>query len=178
MVDRVAVGRVVGVFGIKGWLKVKSETEPAENIINYSPWYLKTPHGLKILEVDDYAFRPQGLVVHFKGFDDRDQALALGKALVEIEKDQLPELAADDYYWHQLVGLQVFSQYGGQEAAPVLFGEVKSLMETGANDVLVVAPCEGSLDDKERLVPYVPEQFVLEVSLERKQILVDWDPDF
>lgn len=178
MVDRVAVGRVVGVFGIKGWLKVKSETEPAENIINYSPWYLKTPHGLKVLEVDDYAFRPQGLVVHFKGFDDRDQSLALGKAVVEIEKDQLPELESDDYYWHQLIGLQVLSQFDGQEAAPVLLGEVKSLMETGANDVLVVAPCEGSLDAKERLVPYVPGQFVVEVSLERKQILVDWDPDF
>jgi len=181
MTERIAVGRLAGVFGIKGWLKVRSNTEPASNILNYQPWYLKTPHGLKVVEVDDASARPQGLVVHIKGYDDRDLAAALGKAVIEVEKQQLPELAAEEFYWHQLVGLQVLSYFsaGGEPASEgLLLGEISSLLETGANDVLVVKPSAGSIDDRERLVPYLPGEFVLNIDLEQRVMTVDWDPEF
>lgn len=175
MNDRIALGYLVGVFGVKGWLKVKSNTEPAENIINYLPWWLKTPHGLKKVEVDDYKLRPQGLIVHIKGCDDRDEAVALGKAVIEVDKSLLPTLDGGDYYWHQLLGLEVVSLYEGGRR---VLGVVKDLLETGANDVLVVGPSDNSIDDKERLVPYLPGQFVLAIDLAASLIEVDWDPDF
>lgn len=183
MTDRIAVGQLVGVFGIKGWLKVKSNTEPAENIINYKPWYLKTQHGLKEVEIDEYAFRPQGLMVHIKGCDDRDQAAALGKPVIVVDKSLLPELASQEYYWHQLIGLKVVTAFGSEgsgEDAPKTqcLGCVKSLLETGANDVLVVEASTDSIDDRERLLPYIPDEFVLAVDLDAGEILVNWDPEF
>lgn len=183
MTERIAVGQLVGVFGIKGWLKVKSNTEPEKNIIDYQPWHLKTQHGLKLVEIDEYVFRPQGLMVHIKGCDDRDQAAALGKAVIVVEKALLPQLEAKEYYWHQLVGLNVFTAFDAQsDASPseklMCLGAVKSLLETGSNDVLVVAPSENSIDDQERLIPYLPDEFVLRVDLAAQEIHVNWDPDF
>lgn len=136
---------------------------------------MKTRHGVKEIEIDDYLFRPQGLVVHIKGMDGRDQAEDLGQVDIAVEKQQLPELTAGEYYWHQLQGLRVVSRYEGKDYA---FGEVEKLMETGANDVLVVKPTDFSMDDKERLVPYVPEVYVKQVDLEAGVILVEWDPEF
>ena len=183
MSDRIAVGQLAGVFGVKGWVKVRSSTEPEKNIVDYQPWFLKTPHGLKEVVVDDFAIRPQGLVVHIKDYDDRDQALALGKAVIEVNKSLLPGLNQDDFYWHELIGLKVHTVHGQPESAQnhsesILLGEVKSLLETGANDVLVVKPCSDSIDDRERLVPYLPGQFVLSIQPDEGFIQVDWDPDF
>lgn len=171
----ITVGRITGVFGIKGWLKVKSWTEPEEQIVSYKPWWMKTRHGVKEMEIDDYLFRPQGLVVHIKGMDERDQAEALGQIDIAVEKQQLPKLTAGEYYWHQLQGLQVVSHYEGKDYT---FGNVEKLMETGANDVLVVKPTDLSMDNKERVVPYVPDVYVKQVDLENGIIVVEWDPEF
>lgn len=166
------VGQLAGVFGVKGWIKVKSSTEPKENILQYSPWWLKTRHGVKPFEVDEYNVRSDDLIVHFKGVDDRDEVAQYTLVNIAVERDQLPELEAGDYYWHQLIGLKVISQYEGQSYE---FGHVKKLIETGANDVLVVK-AEGG--NEERLIPYVLEQFVKHVDLEAGEILVEWDPEF
>src|SRR5688572_32968826 len=99
------VGQLSGVFGIKGWLKVKSFTQPEENILRYTPWRLRMPAGRRMVEVDDYQIRPQGLVVHFKGLDDRDEAAQIARLEIEVDKSELPELQPGDYYWHQLMGL-------------------------------------------------------------------------
>lgn len=169
------VGRISGVYGIKGWLKVQSFTQPADNLFNYHPWWLKTPHGVKQVEID--AARPQGkgYVVHLKGVDDRDLASHYTGQIIAIERAQLPALDVGDYYWHQLQGLRVVSRYQGLSHD---LGRVANLLETGANDVLVVAPDSESIDQRERLVPYVPEQYVLSVDLAAGTIEVDWDPEF
>lgn len=169
------VGRISAAHGIKGWLKVQSFTQPADNLFEYHPWWLKTPHGVKQVEID--ASRPQGkgYVVHIKGVDDRDLASRYTGQIIAVERAQLPALDAGDYYWHQLEGLRVISRYQGQ---PQNLGRVANLLETGANDVLVVAPDSESIDQRERLVPYVPEQYVLSVDLAAGTIEVDWDPDF
>lgn len=179
MVDKssvsLVVGQLAGVFGVKGWVKIRSFTQPEENILEYGPWRLKTSSGTKAVEVDAYNLRPQGLVVHFKGIDDRDVAALLGRAEIEVDRAELPELPAGEYYWHQLIGLKVISEAAGTQ---VLLGRVAEMMETGANDVMVVRPVEGSLDDRERLVPYVPELYVVGVDLLVGEIRVDWDPEF
>lgn len=173
--DRLTVGQIVGVYGIKGWVKVKSFTQPEDNILAYKPWRLRTAHGVKEVEVDQWQARPQGLVCHIVGYDDRDLAAALVKAHIDVPANLLPDLPQDEYYWHQLIGLQVISDFG---PTPVHLGEVKQLLETGANDVLVVRASDPDADVQERLVPYVPGVYVTKVDLPAGEMRVNWDPDF
>lgn len=172
------LGQIATVFGVKGWLKVQSYTEPRENLLQHKTWWLKTRHGVKSVEIDQgrpHGSHGQTLVVHIKGLDDCDLAREYSKVTVAVERDQLPDLDDDEFYWHQLVGLQVISEYDGQNYD---FGVVKKLIETGANDVLVVSASEGSMDSRERLVPYVPEQFIKTIDLDAGLITVEWDPEF
>lgn len=173
----VTVGRISGVFGIKGWVKIHSSTEPKENIIEYSPWWVKTRHGVKQIEIDEAKPHGKGLIAHIKGVDDRDEAAVYILADIAIERDLLAELEADEYYWHQLTGLTVITEFNDTEQ---VLGVVVKMLETGANDVLVVKgdKAKGSFDSKERLLPYVPGQFVKKVDLEAGEIRVDWDPEF
>jgi 16S rRNA processing protein RimM len=173
--ELIVVGQLAGVFGVKGWLKVRSFTQPEDNLLAYLPWRVKTAQGVKMVEVDAFKQRPQGIVVHFKGLDDRDVAASYGRAEILVERKLLPPLSEGDFYWHQLVGLKVVSEYAGRE---VLLGVVEELMATGANDVLVVNPCGGSIDDRDRLVPYVIDLYVRRVDLALGEIRVDWDPEF
>ena len=110
------------------------------------------------------------------GIDDRDLAAQYTAADIAVERELLPELDDGEYYWSQLEGLVVFSQFDGGERQRL--GVISKLMETGANDVLVVVADAQSIDQRERLIPYVPEQFVLSVDLEAGEMLVDWDPEF
>ncbi len=171
----VNVGRLTAVYGIKGWLKVHSYTEPAENLFDYHPWLLKTRHGVKQVEIDEVRPHGDAFVVHIVGIDDRDEAATYAAVDIAVERDLLPELDEGEYYWSQLEGLVVITQYQGVEKR---LGTISKLFETGANDVLVVTPDDQSIDKRERLIPYVPEQFVLSVNLDLGEIRVDWDPEF
>lgn len=171
----ITVGRISTVFGVKGWVKVHSETEPRENLFQYSPWWLKTKHGVKTYEVDEYRAHGNGLIAHLKGVDDRDQAEALGRVEIAIDRSQLAALEEGEYYWSQLIGLRVITDFESQERD---LGVVTNLMETGANDVLVVQGDASSIDLNRRLVPYIPGQFVTSVDLDQGRLRVDWDPEF
>lgn len=172
----VNVGRITAVYGIKGWVKVHSYTDPQENLFEYHPWFLKTRHGVKQIEIDDARPHGDAFVAHIVGVDDRDLAAQYTAADIAIERDLLPELDEGDYYWSQLEGLVVFTRFNGGERQRL--GKISKLMETGANDVLVVTGDAQSIDKRERLIPYVPGQFVLSVDLEVGEMLVDWDPEF
>ncbi len=171
----VNVGRITAVYGIKGWVKVHSYTEPQDNLFEYHPWWVKTPHGVKQIEIDEARPHGDAYVAHIKGVDDRDLAVSYTAADIAVERDLLPELDDGEYYWSQLEGLAVYSRV---DAAEVRLGVISKLLETGANDVLVVQGDSASIDQRERLIPYVPEQFVLDIDLVQKRILVDWDPEF
>jgi 16S rRNA processing protein RimM len=170
----ITIGCVTGVFGIKGWVKVKSYTQPQENILKYPLWQLAGPSGRRVVEVAEYKVRPQGLVVSFKGIESRNDAELLRRSEVLIDKAELPGLPVGEYYWHQLIGLKVFLSF----KPDVLLGAVSELMETGSNDVLIVVPCEGSIDSRDRLIPYIPEMYVKHIDLGLQCMYVDWDPDF
>lgn len=171
----VNVGRITAVFGIKGWVKVHSYTEPQENLFSYRPWLLKTAHGIKEIEFDEMRPHGDAYVVHIKGVDDRTLAESFTKFDIAVPRELLATLDDGEFYWHQLEGLRVLSAFGGQT---VDLGRVAKILETGANDVLVVQGDSLSIDQKERLVPYVPGQFVVSVDLSAGSMLVDWDPDF
>ncbi|MCB2262643.1 MAG: ribosome maturation factor RimM [Candidatus Thiosymbion ectosymbiont of Robbea hypermnestra] len=158
------IGRISGLYGVRGWVKVFSETEPRDKILTYRPWYLGTaraPRGL-------VAGRPQGkgLVARLEGCEDRDQAAALVGLEIRIRRSQLPPLQAGEFYWADLIGLCVETLDG------VSLGRVERLLATAANDVLVVK------GDRERLLPFVWDQVVTDVALDSGRMRVDWDPEF
>jgi len=173
----VTVGKVVSVYGIKGWVKVLSYTDPMENIFAYQPWILASADGSRqTIAVDDGRAQGQGLVVHIEGVDDRDEARFYCQKEILVEKSQMPKLEEGAYYWHQLVGLKVFSSF---EGGGVLLGTIKQMLETGSsNDVMVVSPCEGSIDKRERLLPYLTGHYGIVVDLPAGSLSIDWDPDF
>lgn len=162
----IALGHVTGVFGVCGWIKVFSHTEPRDRILAYRRWYLESRSGER-REVAVLDGRRQGrtVIARLDGVDERDQAAELIGEHIAIGRDQLPETAPGEYYWADLEGLEVINADGES------LGRVGRLARTGANDVLVV---EG---ETERLIPFVPGEFVETVDLGAGVIRVDWlDP--
>ena len=170
--DYVVLGKISSVYGIKGWVKVYSYTDPMDRILEYGNWTLRQGERLTLVEIDKGRSHGKGMVAHIKGVDDRDVAKQYSGAEIVVPRDRLPELDEGEYYWYELEGLTVIT------TDEVVLGKVDYMMSAGAsNDVLVVKGDADSVDRKERLIPYV-DQFIQDVSLEANRIVVDWDPEF
>lgn len=169
--DLVVIGKIVSVYGIRGEVKVYSYTDPLDNLLNYSQWTLTRDDETRQVEMASGRLHGKVLAARIKGLDDREEARGYVGFLISVPRSLLPELDDDEFYWHQLEGLKVMN-HDGQ-----CLGKVHHLLETGANDVLVVRPCEGSLDDRERLLPYTA-QCVQKVDLAAGEMQVEWDADF
>ncbi len=163
--DLVEIGHILGVHGVKGQVKVFSNTSPRENIVTYSPWIIKH-RGLKTTFKVSGNCQGKNVVARLEGVNDRNQAQEMTGARIFISNSQLPHLTEGEYYWSQLMGLQVISTEN------IEFGYIDHLLETGANDVMVVQ------GDKERLIPYVMNEVIKSIDLDKRQIIVDWDADF
>lgn len=161
----VQLGRISGLFGVQGWVKVFSDTRPREAIVNYSPWFVKLGGTWREIEVEDGRAHGKGVVAKLAGFDDRDRATGLVGAEIAVKIGQLPPPKQGEYYWAQLVGLEVVNLAGER------FGKVSHLLETGANDVIVVR------NGRERWLPVTPD-VIREVDLQAGVLRVDWDADF
>lgn len=172
--EYVVIARITAVYGVKGWVKVHSFTDPIENFLDHSRCFYKKGKEWQTLEIVTSQRHGKGIVAQLAGVDDRDAARAFCGVELAIANDALPALEEGEYYWHQLIGLRVVTRQGGMQ----LLGKVTDLLETGANDVLVVHSCDGSIDKQQRLVPYLPGQFVERIDLQAGEILVDWDPAF
>ena len=215
--DPVLLGKIGAAFGIKGWVKLNSFTEPEENILDYRHFFIARPskyHGkpdiadhsgnlsnksnksnitnidsgqtYRCIEIDNSKQQNKGLVAHIVGCDDRDTAQTYTGFELLIDKSELPALDEETYYWHQLEGMTVKNTSGE------VLGKVDHLLETGANDVLVVRDTEESIDDRERLIPYITarlgnqfgdefgenRQVIIKVDQKAQYILVNWDKDF
>ncbi len=163
----VTVGRVVGLFGVRGWLRVYSYTEPRANLIGYTHWLLPGADGAwHSVRLEQGQEQGKGLIARIAGVEDRDQARRWLGAEIAVDRTQFPEPGPGEYYWVDLIGLRVYTRDGAD------LGQVSHLFATGANDVLVI---EG---DRERLVPFVLDEIVERVDLQQGVIEVDWDPDF
>lgn len=161
------LGRIVGLFGVAGWVKVESYTEPRARILKYRPWLLKT--GGRESEVGEVKGRAhgKGIVATLPGVGDRDAAMPWIGAEIWVPRSALPKPKRGEYYWADLEGLDVVTSDG------VALGKVSHLFSTGANDVVVVRDGE-----RERMIPFVLEQYVRKVDLGAGRIVVDWDAEF
>jgi 16S rRNA processing protein RimM len=166
------MGKVTSVYGVKGWVKVFSYTQPKENLCKYKVWGLDQNGAKRSINVLQCKAHGNGLVAQFENCNDREVAKGYCDSLVRISVSDLPDLTGEDFYWHQLEGLKVIT------VQDQLLGKVHHMMETGSNDVLVVKKCAGSIDGRERLIPYLLEQVVKNVDLEAGLIQVDWDTEF
>jgi 16S rRNA processing protein RimM len=163
---RVILGKVGGLYGVRGWVRLWSFTDPVENLLDYREVELGREGAWRAARLVEGRRQGQALVARFEGCSDRDQAALLLGAELAVKRDRLPEAGAGEYYWADLVGLKVVTTEG------VELGRVEHMMATGANDVLVVK------GDRERLLPFLPGRFVNEVDLDGGRIIVDWDPEF
>jgi 16S rRNA processing protein RimM len=168
--EKIVVGKISGVYGVKGWVKVFSHTEPREGIADYRPWYLKqsgvNQGKWQEVRLETGKRHAKTVIAKLEGFDDRDQSLVLTGATIGINPELLRS-SGDEYYWRDLMGLRVVNQQGAE------LGVIDGLIETGANDVLVVK--DGKDDSKERLIPWTLGHAVKEVNLEQRIVFVDWD---
>ena len=164
------MGRIVAPYGVYGWVKVLPDTEYVDSLFDYGRWMLgrgdpKSPEQWQPYTVETAKVHNDVLLAKLEGVNDRDAAFACKGMHVAVFRDELPEPEEGEYYWSDLIGLQVRNQQG------VDLGQVADVFATGANDVLVVK------GDRERLLPFVA-QVVLEVDVAAKAMLVDWDPEF
>jgi len=165
--DRVVLGRVTGAFGVRGWLKVASYTDPKEQILEYATWRADLPGGGS-RELQHTEGRPhgKGLAVHIEGIDDRDAAQALGRPELWVERRQLPALGSGEYYRADLIGFEVVNVAGQP------LGRVDHFLDLpAANAVMVVK------GEREQWVPLGGKQ-LFRVDAARGRITVDWDPEF
>ena len=178
------VGEIVGCFGTKGWVKVVSWCQPRRNIFQYQPWFLlsKQRNGdlessnLTVTVVDSGSHRGgKGLIARLEQVESMDDSNALIGLQIYIQRQNLKR-TDNEYYWHDLIGLEVFN------ANDEWLGEVKALIETGAHDVLDIQQKNTDRMDlskhqelKDYLIPYVWDRFILSVCLHQRRIIVDWD---
>lgn len=167
----VVLGRVHGLFGVRGWIKVYSYTRPLDAILDYPTWWVGTDNTLRCFHVIEARAQGKTLVAHLADssdtpLPDRNAAAELVDLDIAVDRSDLPDLESGRYYWVDLIGLTVVNMDG------VNFGHIAAMMETGANDVMVVR------GDRERLIPMVMDEFVKSVNIESKHMTVDWDPDF
>lgn len=165
----VVLGRITGVFGLRGELKVESYTAPSEGICEYTPWTLRRGNAANDPLVD-YAVTEgrrhgKGVVVQLQGITDIDRARALIGSEILVTRDRLPPAEDGEHYWNDLEGMKVVTVDG------VELGEVSHLFETGANDVMVVR------GERERLIPFI-DSAIRKVDHAARIIQVDWDPEF
>ena len=167
---RIIIGRISGVHGIRGWLKVFSYTEPRENIFLYQPWLLgegNRQSGAQWSEIEfaDCGTSGKTLVVKLPGIEDREAALEFVGRSLAVARGHLPEPESGQYYWTDLMHLEVVTLAGER------LGKVVDIHATGANDVLIVQ------GDRRRAVPFVMDEVIREVDREAAVITVDWEWD-
>jgi 16S rRNA processing protein RimM len=161
----VVLGRISGLFGVKGWVKVYSYTEPREAVLDYRRWLLSGKDGWREATVAEGQRHGKTIIARIDGYVDRDQAAELIGTEIAVLREELPEAEEGRFYWSDLEGLRVVHRDGTD------LGKVAYLLETGANDVMVVQ------GEQERLIPFVMGEVILGVDLAEGRIDVDWEWD-
>lgn len=165
------IGQLKKPYGIKGWLWVFSDTDDRTAIFAMQPWYIKTAMGMKPLTVKAWREQGTGIVAQFEQIPDRNVAETMNGVTLWVEQDVLPETGEDEYYWSDLIGVQVFNEQDEY------LGDIAEMFETGAHDIMRVAATSDSLDGEERLIPW-HKQTVIEVDMSAKKIIAAWPSDY
>lgn len=165
MSDPIIVGSFGKTFGVLGWIKVNSFTHFKKNILKFKPWLIKKNNVWEEIYFEDSREHGNNIVVKLPNCNSPEEAYNFTNKEIAVWRKQLPRLKRKEYYWVDLMGLQVINSKG------IDFGIVKDLQATGANDVLIV------VGERKRLIPYI-SNVILEVDLEKKIIRVDWEADY
>ena len=160
------MARVGAPFGIKGWLKLQIFTQTPDSLNAYASWLLKGQNGWEEFELEDFSVNAKGVIAKLKGCDDRTAAEKLVKREIGIPREALDETGDGEIFWFDLIGCEVVNIAGDK------LGKVETLMETGANDVLVV-----KLGTAETLIPFI-EDVVVKVDRDAKVVTVNWSGEF
>jgi 16S rRNA processing protein RimM len=162
------MGRIVGPFGVQGWIKVKPFTEEPGGLAAFSRWLVGAPEGWCEMAVEDFEVHSKGPVAKLAGCDDREAAERLRNRDVAVRRAELGDAREGSLYWVDLVGLEVVDESGKS------LGKVDGLFETGETSVMVV---RGSPQARERMIPFIPV-YVKSVDRESGRITVDWKADY
>ena len=161
---KIYLGKITGVHGIKGWLKIQSFSSPPENILNYPSWIINNQGEEDFYSIEQGRKQNNKIVVKLEKIDDRNTAESLINSKIQIQRSDLPKLSNENYYWSDLVGLSVLN------SEEKVIGKIESLIETGANDVMVII----TLKDERILIPFVMHEIIKEVNVELNYIKIDW----
>ena len=161
---KIYLGKITGAHGIKGWLKIQSFSSPPENILNYPSWIINNQGEEDFYSIEQGRKQNNKIVVKLEKIDDRNTAESLINSKIQILRSDLPKLSNENYYWSDLVGLSVLN------SEEKVIGKIESLIETGANDVMVII----TLKDERILIPFVMHEIIKEVSVEQNYIKIDW----
>ncbi len=162
----VTLGKISGVFGVQGWIKVHSFTDPRDSIVTFDQWTLCREDSDEVVTVETGKPHGRTVIAKLEGIDDRDRALEVVGAEIAVERGALAPCEPGEYYWIDLANLEVVTEAG------VTLGRLDYLFETGGHDVMVV------VGDEQRLIPFVKDEIVREVDMENRVIVVDWDPTY
>jgi len=165
MTDKVILGRFGAAYGVRGWLHLISFTDPIDNIFNYTEWHVKHRGKWAILHLEQGKTHGKGLVVKLDEINNREQAREYTNDEISVPREALPELPEDEHFWQDLMGMTVTTKNG------ITLGIVKDMIATGSNDVFVVA------GERERLIPYT-DKVIIKIDKNKKEMIVDWDPEF
>lgn len=164
--DRVIIGQFGKPFGVKGWVSLRSFMSPADNILGFSHWFVEQKNGWSSVQIEEIKPHKKSYIAKLDRTDDRDEVAKLTNAMIAVDRDALPELEPGEHYWADLMGFEVVAEQGQS------FGQLIDVLETGANDVMVVK------GDRERLIPFIEGEYVTQVDPKARQIRVQWDPEF
>ena len=159
------MGRILAPFGVRGWIKVRQQTENVDGLLAYRTWWLAAEAEWRAYRLLEGRVHGDGLVARLEGVDDRDQAIRLRGWQIAVPRSELPPAPEGEYYWSDLIGLEVVNREG------VKLGQVAEVFATGANDVLVVR------GERERLIPFI-EPVVVKVDIEGSLLTLDWGADY
>ncbi len=165
----IPVGRIAGPYGIKGWVKVASFTDPEDNVFSYAPWVLRDIGGKRPTQtvgVLENKAHGKGWVAKLDGVQDRNAAETLKGLEIAVERGCLPDPDEGQYYWTDLEGLQVVNRDG------TVLGRIDHMLETGSADVMVIA---GERAGERCLVPFIMHETVVAVDLDAGSVRIDWD---
>lgn len=162
----VVIGRVGRTYGVKGWLKIQSFTSPQTNIFDYQPWYYKQKGTWFSFECDNHEINANSLLIHVKDYDSPEKAQQLTGIEIAVKRSQLPDLPKGEYYWDDLIGLDVYNK------DQVLLGKVVNIISNAAHPLLEIK------GDKQHLIPLLFDKFIVEVDLSKSKMIADWDPEF
>lgn len=162
----IVIGRIGSTYGIKGWLKLQSFTASQLDILDYQPWYYKDKGEWVVFECDEHKASPERMLIHVKGYDSPEHAKQLTGIELATTRSQLPKLPENEFYWHDLIGLDVYTK------EHVLLGSITNILSNAAHPLLEI---EG---EKQHLVPLLFDKFIIEVDLSKNKVIADWDPEF